>query len=741
LEETKLKEVLDSLSLKEKIGQLIQLSGEFFSTDDKISTGPQKKLGISDEMIRLTGSVLNVAGAKKTRKIQEEYLKSVGHQIPLLFMGDIVYGYKTTFPVPIGMSSTWNLDLIEKTYQTIAEETSSAGVHVTFAPMVDLVRDPRWGRVVESLGEDPYLSSKFTEAMVSGLQNDWNPLTSIASCVKHFAAYGASEGGRDYNTVDMSERELRGNYLPMYKAAVDAGVEMVMTSFNTYDGVPVTGNEFLLKEILRNEWGFDGVIISDYAAIRELVDHGLAENERVASKLALEATTDIDMKTNAYASQLEPLVKDGEISEALIDESVWRVLKLKNDLGLFEDPFRSADEEREKDILLSDENRKLARDVSSESITLLQNNDNVLPLNEKEEKILLTGPYADSKSLIGFWAVHADSEDVVSLKEGIESYTNPNNFQYTQGSDMNEDYSFLMDFGATEDQIEKIKISPDEKKEQLESAIRMGEKADTIILALGEHTLQSGEAGSRTDLTLPKIQQDFLDEMIKLEKKTVLVVFGGRPLALTKEASKVDAILQAWFPGTEGGNALADILFGMKNPSGRLTMSFPNNVGQIPLYYNHYNTGRPLNSETHTGRFVSKYLDSPNTPLYPFGFGLSYSEIEYSNLVLDSDTMNEKTAINISVTVSNKSRRKAKEVVQLYVQDEVGSVVRPVKELKGFKKVILNGNTSKNIKFILSKDDLKYYTKDMSYDVEPGDFKIFVGPNSRDVLEESFTLV
>lgn len=741
MEEIKLKEILNDLSLKEKIGQLIQLSGEFFSSDDEISTGPQKKLGISDEMIELTGSVLNVVGAKKTREIQEEYLKNVDHQIPLLFMGDIVYGYKTTFPVPIGMSSTWNLDLVEKTYQTIAEETSSAGVHVTFAPMVDLVRDPRWGRVVESLGEDPYLTSKFTEVMVKGLQNDWNPLTSIASCVKHFAAYGASESGRDYNTVDMSERELRGNYLPMYKAAVDAGVKMVMTSFNTYDGVPVTGNEFLLKEILRDEWGFDGVIISDYAAVRELVDHGIAVDEKNASELALKATTDIDMKTNAYASQLQPLVKDGKISEELIDESVWRVLKLKNDLGLFEDPFRSADEKREKNTLLSDDNRKIARDVSSESITLLQNNQEVLPLNAKDEKILLTGPYGDSKSLIGFWAVHANKEDVVSLKEGIESYVDPNNFQYTQGSDMNEDYSFFMDFGVSDEQIEKIKMSPDEKKKQLKSAIEMGEKADTIILALGEHTLQSGEAGSRTDLKLPKIQQDFLDEMTKLGKKTVLIVFSGRPLALTEEIDKVDAVIQAWFPGTEGGNALADILFGKTNPSGRLTMSFPRTVGQVPLYYNHYNTGRPLNSETHTGRFVSKYLDSPNTPLYPFGYGLSYSEIKYDNLELDRDTINGDESITISTTVSNTSKRKTKEVVQLYIQDEVGSVVRPVKELKGFKKITLDGNTKKRVEFRLNKNNLKYYTKDMSYDVEPGEFKVFVGPNSRDVLEERFILV
>lgn len=740
MEESKLRNLLESLTLKEKIGQLIQLSGEFYSDEEEIVTGPQEKLGISSEMIELSGSVLNVAGAKKTKEVQKNYLSKSRHKIPLLFMGDVVYGYKTVFPVPIGLGSTWNPDLVKNAYEVIAEEASAGGVDVTFAPMVDLVRDPRWGRVVEGISEDTYLTSTFSEAMVTGFQNDLNPMNSLASCVKHFVGYGAVEGGRDYNTVDMSERHLRQYHLPPYQAAVNADAKMVMTAFNTYDGVPISGNDFILKDILRDEWGFDGVIISDYAAIKELIDHGVAADNKEAAKKAIEASLDIDMKTNIYATQLEPLVENGEISERLIDESVWRILKLKNDLGLFEDPYRSLSEEAEEEKLLTEDNRSLAREVVSESAILLQNNKNVLPLKE-DENILLTGPYGDEKALIGFWAIYGENADVVTLKEGIEKVVEPDHFQFVKGTTISEDYAFLQDFGASKGKAQSFVMSDEEKESELKEAIRRGKEANTIILALGEHTLQSGEGGSRTNLELPKNQKDFLNEMVKLGKKTVLIVFSGRPLILTDEVEQVDAILQVWFPGTEGGNGIADLLFGKANPSGRVTMSFPYNVGQIPVYYNHYKTGRPLGTSTHTGRFVSKYLDSPNDPLYPFGYGLSYSDIVYEDLTLDKNKMQEDEEINVSVTVKNNSELKAKEVVQLYIQDIAGSVVRPVKELKAFKKVELAGNSSKKVHFKITLDDLKFYTKEMAYEAEAGNFNVFVGPNSKDVLQDGFELI
>lgn len=737
MKEQALKELLNSLTWEEKIGQLVQLSGDFFHAD-QLAVGPQKKLGIDQRIVDQVGSVLNVTGAEKTKEIQDRHMAKSRHKIPLLFMADIIYGYRTIFPIPLGLGATWNPDLIESAYQQTAEEAKAAGAHVTFAPMVDLVRDARWGRTLESTGEDPVLNAAFAKAMVTGLQKDLLNGGGIASCVKHFAAYGAAEGGREYNTVDMSERRLRQEYLPAYKAAVDAGCQLVMTSFNTYDGMPVTGNQFLLKEILRKEWGFDGVIISDYAAIQELIAHGVAADDREAAKLAIEATTDIDMKTPCYAKELEPLIENGEISAELVNRSVYRVLKLKNDLGLFEDPYRGASRALEKQVFLTEEKRRLAKKVSAESVVLLQNRNQVLPLAPNKEKVLLVGPYGDNQELIGLWAVHGQREDVVTIKKGFENYLDPDHLLYTQGCDMLEDYAFLGEFGATKDQIEQLGLDEQMKATELETALALAQQADTIVFALGEHTMQSGEAGSRTDITLPKIQQVFLQKMVELKKKTVLIVISGRPLVLTKEIEQVDAILQAWFPGTEGGNALADIVFGQTNPSGRLSMSFPYSVGQLPLYYSEFKTGRPLTSPTHKGRFVSKYLDSPNEPLFSFGFGLSYSKVEYSELTLNSEYMNE--SLTISVKVKNRSDWSAQETVQLYIQDVTGSVVRPIKELKAFQKVDLGADEEKKVTFHLTRADLKFYTKEMLFEEEPGKFIVFVGPNVKETLEVTFEL-
>ncbi|MFD2308146.1 beta-glucosidase BglX [Enterococcus termitis] len=738
MEERALKALLDSLTWEEKVGQLVQLSGDFFHAD-QLAVGPQKKLGIDQAIVDQVGSVLNVTGAEKTKEIQDRHMAKSRHKIPLLFMADIIYGYRTIFPIPLGLGATWNPKLIESAYQQTAEESKAAGAHVTFAPMVDLVRDARWGRTLESTGEDPVLNSAFAKAMVTGLQKDLLNGGGIASCVKHFAAYGAAEGGREYNTVDMSERRLRQDYLPAYKAAVDAGCQLVMTSFNTYDGMPVTGNKFLLEDILRNEWGFDGVIISDYAAIQELIAHGVAANDREAAKLAIEATTDIDMKTPCYAKELEPLIKAGEISEELVNQSVYRVLKLKNDLGLFEDPYRGASSEQEEKVFLTAEKRSLAKKVSAESVVLLQNKNNVLPLTPNKEKVLLVGPYGDNQELIGLWAVHGQREDVVTIKKGFERYLDAEHLLYTQGCDMLEDYTFLGEFGATKDQIEQLGLNEAMKEKELDHALSLAKQADTIVFALGEHTMQSGEAGSRTDITLPKIQQDFLEKLVALNKKTVLLVISGRPLVLTKEVEQVDAIIQAWFPGTEGGNALADIIFGQTNPSGRLSMSFPYSVGQLPLYYSEFKTGRPLTSSTHKGRFVSKYLDSPNEPLFSFGYGLSYSKVDYSELRLSHEQMEE--TLDISVMIENSSDRSTLETVQLYVQDVTGSVVRPVKELKDFQKVVLAAGEKRKVEFQLNRNDLKFYTKEMKFSEEAGTFIVFVGPNVKETQTAEFELV
>ncbi|MDA9470655.1 beta-glucosidase BglX [Enterococcus sp. 5H] len=738
MEEQALKALLKSLTWEEKIGQLVQLSGDFFHANE-LAVGPQKKLGIDQQTVDLVGSVLNVTGASQTREIQDRYLKKSRHKIPLLFMADIIYGYRTIYPIPLGLGATWNPELVEQAYEKTAEESKAAGAHVTFAPMVDLVRDARWGRTLESTGEDPVLNAAFAKAMVTGLQKDLINGGGIASCVKHFAAYGAAEGGREYNTVDLSERRLRQDHLPSYKAAVDAGCQLVMTSFNTYDGMPVTGNEFLLKDILRKEWGFDGVIISDYAAIQELIAHGVATNDREAAKLAIEATTDIDMKTACYAKELEPLLKAGEISEDLVNQSVYRVLKLKNDLGLFEDPYRGASQEQEDLVFVTEENRELAKKVSSEAVVLLQNKNNVLPLTANSEKVLLVGPYGNNQDLIGLWAVHGDRNDVVTIKKGLENYLDSDHLLFTQGCDMLADYQFLGEFGATKDQIEQSGLSAQAKAAELKKALTLANEADTIIFALGEHTMQSGEAGSRTDITLPKIQKDFLAELSVLNKKTILVVISGRPLVLTKETEQVDGIIQAWFPGTEGGNAIADIIFGKTNPSGRLSMSFPYTVGQLPLYYSEFKTGRPLTSTTHKGRFVSKYLDSPNEPLFPFGFGLSYSEVIYSDLKLSTEKMTDE--LTVSVKIKNISGKPCMETVQLYTQDVTGSVVRPVKELKAFQKVALAAGEEKTVCFSLTREALKFYTKDMTFTAELGDFIVFVGANVHDTLEQHFELI
>ncbi|GAB5051465.1 beta-glucosidase BglX [Pediococcus ethanolidurans] len=719
----KLRKLLNELTVTEKVGQLIQLSGEFFESSNDIVVGPEQKLGISPKIVNLSGSVLNVAGAKKTREIQDRYMAKSKHHIPLLFMADIIYGYKTIYPIPLGLGATWNTKLIRDAYKNTASEAKASGVQVAFAPMVDLVRDPRWGRVLESTGEDPYLNSQFSSSMVEGLQNGLNEGHGMASCIKHFAAYGAAESGKEYNTTDMSEYRLRNQYLPSYKAAVDSGVKMVMTSFNSLNGVPATANEWLMKKVLREEWGFEGVLISDYAAVSELVAHGIAEDNRMATQQALKATVDIDMKSPCYVNELEPLLENGSISEEKVNEAVWRVLKLKNDLGLFEDPYRGASEQAERHELVSQKRRELARKVADRAMVLLKNQNNILPLN-KNQKIALIGPYADSQELIGLWTVHGNTKDVISISQAFREHATKQNLRIAEGTNILENKEILNNTGISSDEQKSFVLTHEEEFKKNQEAIEAAKDAD-VVMVLGEHTLESGEAGSKTNLTLPDNQLKLLEKIRSLNKKIVLVVISGRPLVLSNIEPQVDAIIQAWFPGTEGGHAVADVIFGEFNPSGRLSMSFPYLVGQLPIYYNHFSTGRSPETSKHSTRYTAKYIDTPVKPLYPFGFGLSYHHAIYSNLRLNKKTMNKEDNIKVSVDIQNDSEVAGEETVQLYIRDVVGSIVRPVKELKSFKKVALPANSTITVSFEVTNDMLKFYGRDLNYESEPGNFEIF----------------
>lgn len=737
--EQQLQALLQEMTLEEKIGQLVQLDGACFGTD-AMAVGPREALGITEETVRNCGSVLNVLGAEKVHEIQDRHLAQSRLKIPLLFMADVIYGYQTVFPIPLGLGATWNPDLIREDYKLIAEEACSDGDMVTFSPPADLIRDARWGRCLEMPGEDPVLISRFSRAMVEGFQNTWEKGKSVASCLKHFAGYGAPEAGREYNTVDMSRRRFLQDFLPGYKAAIDAGCEMVMTSFNTVDEIPATGNKWLLDDILRKEWGFDGVIITDYAAIKELEAHGVAADDYEAAKLAMDATVDIDMKTSCYANQLAKLVADHAISESQIDKACYRVLRLKNKLGLFEDPYYGCNTTQRDAVICSPEKIAAARHTADRAMVLLKN-DGVLPLKKKGEKIALIGPYADSLDIVGMWAVHADHKHSITIKQAMENVLGKNAFTYTKGCDFLDDYSSLGEFGFLPS-IADGKLSPEVAKKEWENAMQLAGNADVVVLALGEHMLQSGESGSRTDITLPEPQKRLLHAIKALGKKVVLVLFNGRPLALTDILKDCDAILEAWFPGTAGGLSICDCLFGDYNPSGRLTVSFPYHVGQEPLYYSQFSTGRPANGGTHSGRFVSRYLDCPNEALFPFGYGLSYHKAEYTDLTLDKTVLSSSRndSIRVSVTVTNTSDITGTETVQLYIRDLVGSVVRPVLELKDFKQVRLAPHEVKTVDFRITEEMLQYYTKDYIFQSEPGDFKIFVGPDSVNLLEAEFVL-
>lgn len=710
-------QLVKEMTLEEKAAQLLQLAATFYEDGDGQITGPMESLGIGEMEVNNAGSVLGISEPEKIIQIQQAYLAKNRHGIPLLFMADIIHGFKTIFPIPLAMGSSWDLELAERSAEVAAKETAVSGVHVTFAPMADLVRDPRWGRVMESTGEDPYLNALFAGAMVRGFQGEdlTHEIERVAACVKHFAAYGLAEGGRDYNTVDLSERSLREYYLPAYKAALEEGCEMVMTSFNTIDSIPASGNRKLMRDLLRGEWGFDGVLISDWAAIGEMIPHGVAEDEREAALKAITAGVDIEMMTPTYVHHIPQLVSEGRVDEALVDEAVTRILELKEKLGLFDNPLRGADPEAAREVVYCDEHRRIAQELAAKSCVLLKN-EGVLPLR-REQKVAVIGPFAQSGDILGSWSWAGSQETALQLGAAMQKLASSDLITLAEGSDI-------------------ISVS----KQQLQQAEAAAQEADVIVLALGEASEMSGEASSRSNIQLPEAQLELIQAMKRLGKPIAVVLFNGRPLDLHGVIDQVDAVLEAWFPGSEGGAAVADLLYGVVNPSGKLTMSFPYTVGQIPVYYNHYNTGRPKPAEDTDEQYVSKYLDIPNAPLLPFGYGLSYTTFEYSSLELSSEVMTPEETIKVSVQIRNTGKVKGIETVQLYVRDISGEVVRPMRELKGFRKVELAPGEAARVVFELGEEQLRYYHSDLSFTSDAGKFEVFVGPNSRDTLQVGFRL-
>ncbi|MGN0666483.1 MAG: glycoside hydrolase family 3 N-terminal domain-containing protein [Huintestinicola sp.] len=709
MEHTKLEALLKDMSLAEKIGQLVQLHGVYFSDDFEAYTGPEAQLDIPEPC--LAGSVLGECGAEKLRYIQDKIMAGQPHHIPAMFMADVIHGYRTAFPVPIALGSSFNPSLAEAAASAAAKECSAAGVHVTFSPMVDLARDSRWGRCMESTGEDPWLNSRMAESMVRGFQgSDLGMEGKVASCAKHFAAYGAVQAGRDYNITEISEHTLREDYLPSYKAAADAGVSMIMTAFNTISRIPCTVNKKLLRDILRDEMGFSGVVISDYAAVSETITHSISEDKRDAAKKAITAGCDIDMMSDCYIGCLEALVNDGEIDESLIDEAVMRVLELKNALGLFENPYRDGSAEKEKAVLFCREHRELSRRAAEECIVMLKN-DGALPLDSRK-KIAVIGSLADNSGMTGSWALFVDRNETVTLKKAIgELYPHA-------------DVSFFISDEADEDMLHAAAA------------------ADVVVMALGEDQTTSGEALSKADISLPAAQRKLFDAVYGVNTNIVTVLFGGRPLAVPDTAARSNALIEAWLPGSLGCYALADILFGKVNPSGKLSMSMPYCTGQLPISYSTFSTGRPK-PEGAEGfcPFISNYLDAPNVPLYPFGYGISYSELEYSPVMLDNDTLTPDGKITASVTIRNKSGMDAREAVQLYIRDIKGSVVRPMRELKSVQKLLIPAGNEITAEFIITEDMLRFYNIDMDFTSEPGDFMLWIGGSSLTDNGAGFRLV
>lgn len=712
----KVDSVLRLMTLDEKIGQMNQYSSDF------AATGPITKDGEKQNQIRkgMIGSFLNVTGAARTRTLQEIAMQS-RMKIPLLFGQDVIHGYRTTFPIPLAEAASWDMEAIQRSARIAAIEMSAAGMHWTFAPMVDISRDPRWGRVMEGAGEDPFLGSVIAAARVKGFQgNGLGNTDAVMATAKHFAAYGAAVGGRDYNSVDMSLRQLREIYLPPFKATVDAGVATFMNSFNDLNGIPATANKYLQRDILKNQWKFKGFVVSDWGSVGEMINHGYAKDNYEAAMLAANAGSDMDMESRSYVQHLAKLVKEGKVKMGVIDDAVRRILKKKFELGLFDDPYKFCNEEREKEQWNNTANLDAAKDMARKSIVLLKNEKQILPLPIQVKKIAMIGPLVKAvKENLGFWSFDWDDDTarIGSLWDVLNKKVGGTTFEYAKGCSIN-----------------------DTSRSGFAEAIEKAKQSELAIVYVGEERAMTGEAKSKSNIQLPGVQEDLIKAVMATGKPVVVIIGAGRPLIFNWTADNVSAILYTWWLGTKGPEAIADVLFGDYNPSGKLPMNFPRNEGQIPIYYNYYSTGRPPANDSDYN-YVSAYTDLPNSPRYVFGYGLSYTQFEYGNIRLNKNQLKPGEKIEATVSISNTGNYDGEEVVQLYLKDITGSVVRPVKELKNFQKIFLKKGETKEIKFTIGVDDLRFYNDKLQYIYEPGDFKLFIGGNSRDVKEIDFKLI
>ncbi len=705
-----MKELLNKMTLKQKLAQISQYNAVCLHIGSSGEvTGPAQELSLKREEIVSVGSVLNFGNADEVKEIQKEHLANDPNQIPMLFMLDVVHGYRTIYPIPFALGASFVTEIVEECCEMASVEMSLGGVHVTFAPMVDLVRDPRWGRCMETTGEDTFLNCEMARAMVRGFQKSGK----VAACVKHFAAYGQAEAGRDYNTTDISERTLRDFYLPAYKAAVDEGVEMVMTSFNILNGVPSSGNKWLVKDLLRDEWFFDKIVISDYNAFREMQTHGYCATEKDCAEKAINATSDIEMMSACYLQNISSLIAEGKVSEKQIDEAVLRVLRLKEKLGLLDNPYLYANKEKENEICLCEKHREIARRAAEKCAVLLKN-ESVLPFDKTTAKrIAVIGPFAD-KVMLGNWFCHGKEEEGVSVLQGVKNLLCNAEVYYAQGC------------GEAINEIDCGKVN---------EAVELAKTCDKIILCVGESTNMSGESMSRAELRLSKAQQTLIREVVKVNQNTAVVLFCGRPLVLADIIDNIPALAVAWQPGTEGGNAISNLLFGEANFCGKLPMTFPRSEGQIPIYYNSYRTGRPFESP-----YGSWYQDMPNSPLYPFGYGLSYTSFDISKPEISTGTMKAEETLTVSVDVQNTGDRSGETIVQLYICDDYASLVRPVKELKAYQKISLRPNERKKVSFKITEEILKFWTANGKFETESGSFTIWVSDSSNVKDGAKFTL-
>ncbi len=714
--EAKVDALMAKMTLEERIGQTVMYGGGWDKTGPIINTDFEKHITDGN-----TGAMLNVYSVEGTNKLQKIAVEETRLGIPLLFGYDVIHGHRTIFPINLALSCSWDLDMVEQSSRIAAEEASAEGLHWTFAPMVDIARDPRWGRISEGAGEDVYLGSEIAKAYVKGFQgDDLSATNTILACAKHYVAYGAAQAGRDYHTTNMSEAELRNVYLPPFKASVDAGVETFMSGFNELNGVPTSGNKFTLRDILKEEWDFKGFVVSDYTSINEMIMHGFAKDSIASAEIGMNAGVDMDMMGEVYRKYLKQLVDNGKVDEKTINDACRRILLTKFKLGLFDDPYRYSDEKREKETIYKPEFLESARRIAAASSVLLKNEDSALPLT-KDKTIALIGPLAkDEYHINGNWGGAGDRDGKsVSIYEGLQEYVSNKAIFYTKGCDIES-----------------------EDKSGFDAAIETAKKADVVMLVMGESYHMSGEAASRTNLKIPGVQSDLIAAIREAvpNKKIILVLMNGRPLNISEEKENVDAILEAWFPGTMGGLGVADVLFGTYNPSGKLTATFPRNVGQVPIYYNMKNTGRPIPKANPKEDYKSNYIDVPNTPLYPFGFGLSYTTFDYSDFKLSSESIKMNQTLTVSASVTNAGNYDGHEIVQLYVHDKFGSITRPVKELKGFQKIFLKKGESKTVTFEISVEDLKYYNNQGVFGVEPGEFEIAIAPSSDFEFEQGFEL-